>query len=601
MAEIALARVTKRFRTVTAVDAMDLTIADGEFFVLLGPTGAGKTTTLRLVAGLEQAGRGHGSPSPATTSPRSTPAARDVAFVFQQFSLYPHLSVYDNLAFPLRSPARRVPEAEIKQRVEEIAAMLRIAGKLQNRATQLSGGEMQRVAIGRALVRRPSIYLMDEPLSSLDAKLRADLRLELKRIQAELGATILYVTHDQTEAMTMANRIGVIEKGRLIQVGTPREIYTDPRSVYVATRLGQPAINLIPAGLVPNGTLPAGRKDCRRTHRAFPDRQGHERLARSARSTGSSISATRTTSMSASAATSIVTLVDPEAGLDRRRRRIAGAGRSPLFRRRRQPDSERIASCRPDTVTIDAALTRELIETVARRIIAHADELTALDQAIGDGDHGLNMKRGFEAVLVDLDAHAAKPLPEALKSVGMALVMKVGGASGPLYGTLFMSSARRFPPSRGATTWSPPSQPRSRRSRRAASPRSARRPCSTCWCPRRRRSPRGATRPLPPRGGRGDDPDEGAPRPRLVPRRPLDRPYGPGRAFQRIDHRGNQRSPGARMMKATAMSASSSSRIPPTSRGAPPTWCARWWGTRSPSPGAAAIPTAASAPMSNRS
>ena len=139
--------------------------------------------------------------------------------------------------------------------------MLRISGKLQNRATQLSGGEMQRVAIGRALVRRPSIYLMDEPLSSLDAKLRADLRLELKRIQQELGATILYVTHDQTEAMTMANRIGVIEKGRLIQVGTPREIYTDPRNIYVATRLGQPAINLIPAGLIPNGVArQLGRK-----------------------------------------------------------------------------------------------------------------------------------------------------------------------------------------------------------------------------------------------------------------------------------------------------------------------------------------------------
>jgi multiple sugar transport system ATP-binding protein len=138
--------------------------------------------------------------------------------------------------------------------------MLRIAGKLQNRATQLSGGEMQRVAIGRALVRRPAIYLMDEPLSSLDAKLRADLRLELKRIQEELGATILYVTHDQTEAMTMANRIGVLEAGRLVQVGSPREIYRDPSNIYVATRLGQPAINLIPAGLIPSGTNPPGSK-----------------------------------------------------------------------------------------------------------------------------------------------------------------------------------------------------------------------------------------------------------------------------------------------------------------------------------------------------
>ena len=259
MAEVVLSGVTKRFRTVTAIDRMDLTVADGEFFVLLGPTGAGKTTTLRLIGGLEKldAGRIAIGGVDVTAAP---PAARDLAFVFQQYSLYPHLSVYDNLAFPLRSPARRVPEAEIRRRIEEIAAMLRISAKLQNRATQLSGGEMQRVAIGRALVRRPSIYLMDEPLSSLDAKLRADLRLELKRIQQELGATLLYVTHDQTEAMTMANRIGVIAAGRLIQVGTPREIYTAPDNIYVATRLGQPAINLLPAGLIPDGGAPAGTK-----------------------------------------------------------------------------------------------------------------------------------------------------------------------------------------------------------------------------------------------------------------------------------------------------------------------------------------------------
>ena len=259
MAEIGLSGVTKRFRTVTAVDRMELTIADGEFFVLLGPTGAGKTTTLRLVGGLERADEGTISIAgeDVTTAP---PAARDVAFVFQQFSLYPHLSAYDNLAFPLRSPARRMPEDEIRKRIDEIAAMLRISAKLKNRATQLSGGEMQRVAIGRALVRRPAIYLMDEPLSNLDAKLRADPRLELKRIQQELGATILYVTHDQTEAMTMANRIGVIDAGRLIQVGTPRQIYTAPANVYVATRLGQPAINLLPVGLIPDGGAPEGAR-----------------------------------------------------------------------------------------------------------------------------------------------------------------------------------------------------------------------------------------------------------------------------------------------------------------------------------------------------
>jgi multiple sugar transport system ATP-binding protein len=255
MAEVAISGATKKFGQVIAVDRMDLSVADGEFFVLLGPTGAGKTTTLRLVAGLERADAGTISIGGRDVT-RAEPAMRDVAFVFQQYSLYPHLTVYDNLAFPLRAPARRVAEDEIRRRVGEIAAMLRIDGKLQNRATQLSGGEMQRVAIGRALVRRPAIYLMDEPLSSLDAKLRSDLRLELKRIQLELGTTILYVTHDQTEAMTMANRIGVIEAGRLIQVGSPREIYRDPANVYVATRLGQPAINLIPAGLIASGSLP---------------------------------------------------------------------------------------------------------------------------------------------------------------------------------------------------------------------------------------------------------------------------------------------------------------------------------------------------------
>ncbi len=259
MAEVRLDNVTKRFAGKAAVDAMNLTIADGEFVVLLGPTGAGKTTTLRLVAGLERPDAGRISIGGIDVT-AAAPAERDVTLVFQQYSLYPHLTAYDNLAFPLRSPARRVPEPEIKRRIEEIAAMLRISGKLQNRATQLSGGEMQRVAIGRALVRRPAIYLMDEPLSSLDAKLRADLRLELKRIQQELGATILYVTHDQTEAMTMANRIGVMDKGVLVQVGSPREIYAEPRNIYVATRLGQPAINLVPAELIPSGGMPAGSK-----------------------------------------------------------------------------------------------------------------------------------------------------------------------------------------------------------------------------------------------------------------------------------------------------------------------------------------------------
>ena len=184
MSEVSLAAVTKRFGETIAVDDLSLDVDDGAFVVLLGPTGAGKTTTLRLVAGLETPDNGKIIIGRRDVT-KLTPAARDVAFVFQQYSLYPHLSVYDNLAFPLRSPARRIGEAEIRRKVEEAAALLRIDRKLDNRATRLSGGEMQRVAIGRALVRRPSIYLMDEPLSSLDAKLRAELRLELKRIQVE--------------------------------------------------------------------------------------------------------------------------------------------------------------------------------------------------------------------------------------------------------------------------------------------------------------------------------------------------------------------------------------------------------------------------------
>lgn len=256
MAEIALTQVSKRFGVVKAVDDLSLTIADGEFVVLLGPTGAGKTTTLRLVAGLEtpDGGRVFIGGVDVTSLP---PAARDVTFVFQQYSLYPHLSVFDNLAFPLRSPTRRTPEDEIRRAVGEVARLLRIEDKLQNRATQLSGGQMQRVAIGRALVRRPAIYLMDEPLSSLDAKLRSELRIELKRIQQDLGATMLYVTHDQTEAMTLASRIGVIHQGRLVQIGSPRSIYEDPADIYVATRLGSPGINLLPRALFPALEAPA--------------------------------------------------------------------------------------------------------------------------------------------------------------------------------------------------------------------------------------------------------------------------------------------------------------------------------------------------------
>jgi multiple sugar transport system ATP-binding protein len=254
MADLLLRGISKRFGEVQAIADMNLEVASGEFIVLLGPSGAGKTTTLRLAAGLERPDAGQvfiGGHDMTTLAP----ALRDVTFVFQQYSLYPHLNVFDNLAFPLRSPMRRIPEVEVRRKVTEVAKMLRIDDKLSNPATNLSGGQMQRVAIGRALVREPAVTLMDEPLSSLDAKLRNDLRLELKRIQQDLGATLLYVTHDQTEAMTLATRIGVLEKGRLVQVGTPQQIYQDPVSAYVAARLGAPRINLLPRDAV--GTLPA--------------------------------------------------------------------------------------------------------------------------------------------------------------------------------------------------------------------------------------------------------------------------------------------------------------------------------------------------------
>jgi multiple sugar transport system ATP-binding protein len=257
MASVSLSRVGKRFGDIVAVEDLTLSIADGEFFVLLGPSGAGKTTTLRLIAGLERPDAGDVS-FDGSVATGTHPSERDVAFVFQQFSLYPHFSVYDNLAFPLRSPKRRLPEAEIRKKVTAVADTLHIGSKLDNPSTALSGGEMQRVAIGRALVREPRVFLMDEPLSSLDAKLREEMRLELKRLQRHIGATILYVTHDQTEATTLADRIGILEHGRLIQIGSPREIYGDPASLSAAQRLGSPPINVLPPVLFGESSIPGG-------------------------------------------------------------------------------------------------------------------------------------------------------------------------------------------------------------------------------------------------------------------------------------------------------------------------------------------------------
>ena len=246
MSEIRVENISKSFKQVDAVKNLSFTVKNGEFVVLLGPTGAGKTTTLRLVAGLEKADGGSVFINERNVT-KLQPAERDLAFVFQQYSLYPRYTVYDNLAFPLRSPLRGLDKAKINEIVDHVAKTLHIEDKLQNKATQLSGGEMQRVAIGRALVRQPNIFLMDEPLSSLDAKLREELRLELKNIQVKFGATILFVTHDHIEATTMADHIGVLKEGALVQFDTPDKIYNNPNSIYVAQKLGSPKINVISA------------------------------------------------------------------------------------------------------------------------------------------------------------------------------------------------------------------------------------------------------------------------------------------------------------------------------------------------------------------
>ncbi len=253
MSDVALQNITKDFKAVTALKDVSFSINDGEFFVLLGPTGAGKTTTLRVIAGLTRQDEGSvlfdGEPID-----NLTPADRDVAFVFQQYSLYPTMTVFDNLAFPLRSPMRKTPEAEIRTQVEEVAEVLRITHLLERKTAHLSGGEMQRVTIGRAIVRDPRLFLMDEPLSNLDAKLRESLRVELQHLQKTQGATTLFVTHDQIEALTMGERIAVLNQGRILQIGTPEDIYDRPATTFVAQLVGTPRVNLVKANRA-DGTL----------------------------------------------------------------------------------------------------------------------------------------------------------------------------------------------------------------------------------------------------------------------------------------------------------------------------------------------------------
>lgn len=236
--------VNKNFGDIQALSQISLNVNPGELLVILGPTGAGKTTLLRTLAGLEHPDSGHLFLNDKDIT-HATPADRDVALVFQNFSLYPNKTVKENLAFPLHAPNRNLTEEAIEKRVQETAQILRITPLLDRPATHLSGGEMQRVAIGRAIVRRPQLFLMDEPLTNLDAKLRESLRVEIIRLQRELGTPTIYVTHDQTEALSMADRIIVLSEGRILQTGSPKEIYEHPASPHIAKQLGYPPINLI--------------------------------------------------------------------------------------------------------------------------------------------------------------------------------------------------------------------------------------------------------------------------------------------------------------------------------------------------------------------
>jgi multiple sugar transport system ATP-binding protein len=243
MADVELHQLSKRFQQSPALKALDLKIDDGELLALVGPSGCGKSTTLELIAGLEPPSGGRVSIAGADVT-ALPPQKRDVAMVFQSYALYPHLDVRRNIAFPLENA--KLPRAEIDQRVAETARLLELEPYLARRPRELSGGQRQRVALARALVRRPKVFLFDEPLSNLDAALRAQVRGELKSLHQQLRATFIYVTHDQVEAMTLPDRIAVLEKGELRQLGTPREIYDAPANLFVAGFFGAPRINLLP-------------------------------------------------------------------------------------------------------------------------------------------------------------------------------------------------------------------------------------------------------------------------------------------------------------------------------------------------------------------
>jgi multiple sugar transport system ATP-binding protein len=251
MAQVALRNIVKMFDKTPAVQGIDLDIADREFIVLVGPSGCGKTTTLRMIAGLEEATSGEiyiGDQLVNDVPPKD----RDIAMVFQNYALYPHMSVFENMSFGLR--LKKFAKTEIKARVEEAARILDITTLLDRRPKQLSGGQRQRVAMGRAIVRHPKVFLFDEPLSNLDAKLRVQMRTEIKKVHQTVTTTTVYVTHDQVEAMTLADRVVVMNTGRIEQIGTPYEVYNHPKTRFVAGFIGSPTMNLLPCRIARNGS-----------------------------------------------------------------------------------------------------------------------------------------------------------------------------------------------------------------------------------------------------------------------------------------------------------------------------------------------------------
>jgi len=276
MAQVTLRKVVKKYDEVEAVSAIDLDIADKEFVVLVGPSGCGKSTTLRMIAGLEDITGGEIAVDGEVVND-VPPKDRDMAMVFQNYALYPHMTVYQNMSFGLR--LKNYPKPEIESRVQEAARILDIKDLLQRKPRQLSGGQRQRVAMGRAIVRNPKVFLFDEPLSNLDAKLRVQMRTEIKRVHQKVRTTTIYVTHDQVEAMTLADRVVVMNGGRIEQIGTPQELYHNPKTRFVAGFIGSPAMNFVPSRLETNGSglslrvsdnlsfpVPAGRTERYRPH-----------------------------------------------------------------------------------------------------------------------------------------------------------------------------------------------------------------------------------------------------------------------------------------------------------------------------------------------